>query len=190
MKTISVLGICGSLRKKSANRALLEYAITNLPDGVEMAIADISDIPFYNPDVSAIPPSVTAFYQALAKADALMLSGPEYNYSISPALKNALDWASVSVDKTLVLQKPTALLGAGGSLGTARAQYHLRQVAVYLQLDVLHRPEIFCNAFQGTFDDQNCLIDNRIQKQISEQLVSLKAKVVLRRQIEQLGSRT
>ena len=107
---------------------------------------------------------------------------------MAPALKNALDWASVSDDKTLVLNKPTGVLGAGGGMGTSRAQYHLRQVAVYLQLDLLQRPEIFCNAFNGTFDDDNNLIDAHVQQQIGLQMRSLREKVLLKRKIGALDA--
>ena len=184
MTPVKILGICGSLRKKSSNMALLHYAQSHLPEGVEMAIADLSLMPFYNKDIESTPDSVSAFYDDLHTADALMLACPEYNYSIAPALKNALDWASVSDDKSLVLNKPTGILGAGGSMGTSRAQYHLRQVAVYLQLDLLHRPEIFCNAFRGTFDDDNVLIDARVQQQIAVQMRALREKVLLQRKID------
>ena len=172
-----ILGICGSLRQKSANLSLLHYAVSQAPEGVEVQIADLSEIPFYNSDLTEVPVAVQRLIADIANADALMLACPEYNYSIAPALKNALDWASKSDIKDLLVNKPTGLLGAGGGMGTSRAQYHLRQVAVSLQLDVLHRPEIFCSAFKGTFDTDNRLVDPRVQEQIKAQMAALVSRV-------------
>lgn len=177
MSDYRILGICGSLRKKSTNLSLLHYAVSQAPEGVKMQIADLSDIPFYNSDLTDVPAAVQQLFADIAGADALMLACPEYNYSMAPALKNALDWASKSGIDNLLVNKPTGLLGAGGGMGTSRAQYHLRQVGVSLQLDVLHRPEIFCSAFKGTFDADNQLIDPRVQDQIKEQMAALVTRI-------------
>ena len=82
-------------------------------------------------------------------ADALVLACPEYNYSIAPALKNALDWLSREPDNVLLAGKAAAIMGAGGGMGTSRAQYHLRQVCVYLDLHVVNKPEIFSSGTSG-----------------------------------------
>jgi chromate reductase len=174
MQTLKVLGISGSLRKKSTNTGLLRYAQTNAPDGMSVEIADLSQIPLYNQDLTEKPEAVQTFLQQLEQADALILACPEYNYSIAPALKNALDWASREKDNYLLNGKAVAIMGSGGGMGTSRAQYHLRQVCVYLNLHPLNRPEVFCNAFANTFDADSNLTDERIQGLVKDQMTALK----------------
>lgn len=171
--TMNVLAICGSLRAKSTNRGLLRYAQANAPEGMKIHIADILDVPFYNADLAAKPAAVEQLLKQLAQADALLLACPEYNYSMAPALKNALDWASREPDNHLLSGKAVALLGAGGGMGTSRAQYHLRQVCVYLNLHPLNQPEVFANAFSGSFDTDGNLTDERIQGLVVKQLGAL-----------------
>ena len=122
MDNFYVLGICGSLRRQSRNMGLLRYAQKQAPSGMNIKISDLSEVPFYNADVTEKPPAALALLQDFAQADALLLACPEYNYSLAPALKNALDWASREPDNILLTGKPTAILGAGGGMGTSRAQ--------------------------------------------------------------------
>ncbi len=138
-------------------------------------LADLQNIPFYNADIEEIPYPVQKLNESIEKADALLLACPEYNYSLAPALKNALDWASRAQDNHLLAGKPVAILGSGGGMGSARSQYHLRQVCVFLDLHPLNKPEIFSNAFSGSFDEEGNLVDTKIQKLIVEQLQSLQA---------------
>lgn len=175
MKPIHVIGICGSLRQQSTNRGLLRYAQENAPEGVEIEVADLLDVPFYNADLAEIPDPVIALNNGIEKADALLLACPEYNYSLAPPLKNALDWASRAPDNQLLAGKPVAIMGSGGGMGTARAQYHLRQVCVFLDLHPLNKPEVFSNAFSGSFDENGNLVDPKIQNLIVEQLKALQA---------------
>lgn len=170
---MNILAICGSLRKKSTNMGLLRYAQANVPEGSTITIADLSAIPFYNADLSEKPAAVITLLQQIGAADALIFGCPEYNYSIAPALKNALDWASREPENALLTGKAVALMGAGGGMGTSRAQYHLRQVCVYLNLHPLNKPEVFANAFAGTFDGDGNLIDEKIQGAIKTQLTAL-----------------
>lgn len=172
-KTIKVLAISGSLRAKSTNTGLVNYAQANAPDGIEITIANIKELPFYNADLTEKPAAVQTLLTQLAEADALLLACPEYNYSIAPALKNALDWASREPNNELLSGKPVAIMGSAGGMGSSRAQYHLRQVCVFLNLHPLNKPEIFCNAFANTFDQQGVLIDERIQGLIIDQLATL-----------------
>jgi chromate reductase len=167
------LAICGSLRKQSTNMGLLRYAQAHAPVGVEFLIADIASLPFYNADITEKQAAVLSLFEQIAVADALVLSCPEYNYSIAPALKNALDWASREPGNTLLSGKPVAFMGAGGGMGTSRAQYHLRQVCVYLNLHPLNRPEVFANAFSNSFDGEGNLLDAKIQENIVAQLAAL-----------------
>ena len=173
MATMNVFGICGSLRRQSTNMGLLRYAQEHAPEGLEIKIADLAEVPFYNSDITDKPAAVQTLMVDFEQADAILFACPEYNYSLAPALKNALDWASREPDNHLLTGKPAAMMGAGGGMGTSRAQYHLRQVCVCLNLHLLNKPEIFCNAFTGGFDEEARLIDERIQGLIVEQLDAL-----------------
>ena len=115
------------------------------------------------------------------RCDALVLACTEYNYSLAPALKNILDWASREPDHALLAGKPVAIMGAGGGMGTSRAQYHLRQVCVFLDLRPLNKPEVFANAFAGGFDADGNLIDEKLTHLIGEQMRVLVAQVVAAR---------
>lgn len=173
--TINVLAICGSLRAKSTNHGLVRYAQANAPEGMQIHSANLNDIPFYNGDITEKPAAVEQLLSQMAEADALILACPEYNYSIAPALKNALDWASREPNNHLLSGKPVAIMGAGGGMGTSRAQYHLRQVCVFLNLHPLNKPEVFANAFAGGFDADGNLIDEKIQGLVRTQLEALAA---------------
>ena len=155
---IKILGISGSLRKGSFNTAALRAAIELAPEGVTIIEADISDIPLYNEDVNAQgrPPSVERFRQQIRDADALLFVTPEYNYSVPGVLKNAIDWASRPPEQPFA-GKPAAIMGASpGVIGTARAQYHLRQIAVFLDLKVLNKPEVTRMTFEVSTNRPNC----------------------------------
>jgi chromate reductase len=179
MKSLNVLGICGSLRGKSTNLGLLRYAQEHAPAGMEIKIADLATVPFYNADHSEKPMAVQALLSDIEHVDALLLACPEYNYSLAPALKNALDWASREPDNRLLSGKPAAIMGSGGGMGTSRAQYHLRQVCVFLNLHLLNKPEIFCNAFVGSFNAEGTLVDEKVQSLIIQQLDELQKWVQL-----------
>ena len=175
MRELKFLGICGSLRRQSTNAGLLRAAMAELPEGVSMEIADLSAVPFYNADLSDKPAAVQTLLAQMGAADALVLACPEYNYSLAPALKNALDWASREPNNALLAGKPAAILGAGGGMGTSRAQYPLRQVCVFLDLHPLNKPEVFANAFAGGFDADGNLTDARLIQQVAAQMQALAA---------------
>lgn len=181
MDTIKLLGIAGSLRQASSNRGLLRAAQANMPIGASLEIANLSDIPFYNQDIAEKPAAVSRVLSQIGQADALVLASTEYNYSLAPALKNILDWASREADNALLAGKQVAIMGAGGGMGTSRAQYHLRQVCVFLDLHPLNKPEVFANAFAGGFDANGNLIDEKLIKLVAQQMQALVAKVVAAR---------
>jgi chromate reductase len=149
--SLRVLGIAGSLRKASFNRALLRSAVeiaveTQLP--IAFDIAEIGDLPLYDEDLrgSGFPAPVERFRHQVAAAEAILFVTPEYNYSVSGVLKNAIDWASRSEGKEPqpFAGKPCAIMGvSGGPSGTMRAQYHLRQIVVFLDMHALNKPEVF-----------------------------------------------
>lgn len=175
MSTIRLLGIAGSLRRASTNRGMLRAAQASLPADTTLEIADLGDIPFYNADITEKPAAVQRVLDQLGHADALVFACTEYNYSLAPALKNILDWASREPNNSLLAGKPVALMGAGGGMGTSRAQYHLRQVCVFLDLHPLNKPEVFANAFAGGFDGEGNLVDERIKGLVSDQMKALVA---------------
>jgi chromate reductase, NAD(P)H dehydrogenase (quinone) len=171
--SLKFLGIAGSLRQKSTHKGLLNTALSHLPEGVSMELADLSDIPFYNADLTEKPPAVQRVLAQMAEANALVLACPEYNYSLAPALKNILDWASREPQNAILSGKAVAIMGAGGSMGSSRAQSHLRQVCVCLNLHPLNRPEVFVNAFAGAFDAEGTLVDERQIQVVAQQMQAL-----------------
>lgn len=175
MRQLKLLGICGSLRRQSTNSGLLRAAMAELPEGVTMEIADLSAVPFYNADLAEKPAAVQQLLAQMGAADGIVLACPEYNYSIAPALKNALDWASREPENALLAGKAVAILGAGGGMGTSRAQYHLRQVCVFLDLHPLNKPEVFASAFAGLFDVDGNLTDAKLMQQVAAQMQALAA---------------
>ena len=174
MANLKFLGISGSLRRQSCNSGLLRAAAKLLPAGVDFEVADLSDIPFFNADLAERPAGVARVLGQMGSADAFLLACPEYNYSIAPALKNIIDWASREPGNALLAGKPVAIMGAGGGMGTSRAQYHLRQVCVYLDLHPLNKPEVFANAFAGGFDEHGDVRDERLLGQLAAQMQALK----------------
>lgn len=170
-----ILGISGSLRQGSLNTAALRACATLLPDGVTFSLADLSDIPLYNEDIriQGLPPPVQQLREQIKVADAIVIATPEYNYSFPGVLKNAIDWASRPPDQPFD-GKPIALMGATpGGLGTSRAQYHLRQVFIYLNGQVLNRPEVMISAAPSKFDDDGTLIDEPTAENLRKLLVVL-----------------
>ncbi len=181
MASIKLLGIAGSLRQASTNRGLLRAAQANLPADAHLEIADLIDVPFYNLDIAEKPAAVSRVLAQIGAADALVLASTEYNYSLAPALKNILDWASREANNALLAGKPVAIMGAGGGMGTSRAQYHLRQVCVFLDLRPLNKPEVFANAFAGGFDANGNLVDEKLIALVAEQMKMLVAAVIAAR---------
>ncbi|HWQ76515.1 MAG TPA: NADPH-dependent FMN reductase [Syntrophomonas sp.] len=176
---VKILGFSGSLRKKSFNTAALRAAQELVPPDAVLEIADLSQIPFFNEDLEAegIPQAVVEFKQKIAAADALLLATPEYNYSIPPVMKNALDWASRGADSPLN-GKPAAIMSASlGMFGGARAQYHLRQVGVVLNLQLLNKPEVFIMNAYEKFDENGKLTDEYARGAITKLLQALTDKV-------------
>ena len=169
---IKILGISGSLRKNSLNKYLLEAATELQPDNMNIEIFDISDIPLYNEDirVSGEPEPVKLFKHKIAEADALLIATPEYNYSIPGVLKNAIDWASRPPTESPLNGKPLAIMGAGGRMGTVRAQNHLRQIAVETNMLTMNKPEVLVARAREKFDKDGKLTDERTKAQIRKLL--------------------
>jgi chromate reductase len=174
--TCNVLGISGSLRAASFNTAALRAAQEVAPEGIRVNIADLSEIPNYNEDIrsAGMPAPVVRLREQIAAADALLIATPEYNFSFSGPLKNAIDWASRPPDQPFD-GKAVALMGASaGRLGTARAQYHLRQVFVFLNCYIVNKPEVMIGSASESFDDDGRLVDEKIRELVERQLLALR----------------
>ncbi|MBC7379887.1 MAG: NAD(P)H-dependent oxidoreductase [Burkholderiaceae bacterium] len=172
---MNVIGIAGSLRKGSYNSMALRAAQKLAPAGMTLTIADIANIPMYNDDVRAAgePEAVLALKAQIAAADAVLLVTPEYNFSIPGVLKNTLDWLS-RPPLTPFDGKPVAIMGASpGPVGTARVQYHLRQVLVFMNSFTVNKPEVFISSCAGKFNAQGELTDEATAKFMTDLLVSL-----------------
>jgi chromate reductase len=169
---VSILGFAGSLREGSYNRALLRAASELVPQNAELKIIDLEGIPLFNQDLENQPPQkVKKFKTEIKSADAILIVTPEYNYSIPGVLKNAIDWASRPSGDNAWKGKPVALMSAStGRFGGARAQYHLRQCFVYLDMYPLNRPEVMVSHAKDYFDEQGTLKDNETRQHISELL--------------------
>lgn len=176
--TLKVLGISGSLRRGSYNSAALRAACELVPAGMVIEIFDgLRDIPPYDDDArqQGYPAPVQALRERITAADALLIATPEYNYSVPGVLKNAMDWASRPPEQPFD-GKPIAIMGASpGLLGTARAQYHLRQMFVYLNGLVLNRPEVMIGQAATRFDSAGRLTDEATRGFVQALLLALKA---------------
>jgi chromate reductase, NAD(P)H dehydrogenase (quinone) len=174
-KPITILGIAGSLRAGSFNRAALRAAQSLVPDGARLDIFELGGIPPFNQDEDQRPPAiVTDFKARIRAADAILFATPEYNYSIPGVLKNAIDWASRPYGDNAWDGKPAAIMGASvGATGSARAQYHLRQVCVFLNLHLLNRPEVMISNAPRGFDDHGVLTDESTKEHIRKLLQAL-----------------
>ena len=175
MINFKIVALSGSLRRMSFNLAALRVAQKEAPEGVSISIASISDIPLYNQDVQeiAFPPAVLELISQITTADAVLIATPEYNYSIPGVLKNAIDWVSRAPDQPFK-NKAIAIMGASmGAVGTARAQYDLRKVFVYLDAHVLNQPEIMIGAAHTRFDANGDLTDETTRHLIRKQIAAL-----------------
>ena len=172
---LSILGFAGSLRQGSYNKAILRAAQEMVPSGAKLEIFDLAGIPPFNQDLETQPAEkVTEFKAAIRAADALLIATPEYNYSMSGVLKNALDSASRPYGDNALDGKPVAIMGASmGMLGTARAQYHLRQSCVFLNMYPLNRPEVMVPVAQEKIDDKGRLTDPQTREKIAELIEAL-----------------
>jgi len=173
-KPLHVLGISGSLRKASYNTALLHAAADLMPAGMTLEVIDLAPLPMFNHDFETpFPEAVVAFREKLAQADAILIATPEYNSSITGALKNALDWASRKPLPPLQ-GKPAAIMGAStGNFGTLRAQLHLRQILTHVGALTLGKPEVLVARAEQVFDAEGKLVDETARGFLRDLLAAL-----------------
>lgn len=179
---IRILGIAGSIRKASYNKSVLRAAQKLVPADASIEIFELDGIPGFNQDEEQNPPQKIADLKAKAKAaDAILFVTPEYNYSFPGVLKNAIDWASRPYGNSAWAGKPVAVMGASvGVIGTARAQYHLRQTFVFLDMDPVNQPEVMINA-PKSLDEQGNLTDDKAKELITKLLENLVKKALARK---------
>lgn len=185
---IQLVGLSGSLRKGSYNTLLLKAAAQLLPTDVSMEIISIADIPLYNADLDLPaakqrPEVVEHFRKMLADADGILISSPEYNYSIPGGLKNAIDWASRGEDSPL-LRKPVAVIGATTGLwGTTRMQMAFHNVFLFLDMRPVYKPEVLVAQAEKKFNKDGNLIDEIAKKLVKQKLEALKELIHLQSQV-------
>jgi chromate reductase len=175
---LTFIGIAGSLRRASFNRGLIRAAVDVAPSGTVVIPYDLGDIPLFNADIEAEgdPPAVTAFKEAIAVADAMVIASPEYSHCVPGVLKNAIDWASRPARRSVLTNKPVAIMGASsGRGGTARAQAHLRDGLTYTNGMVLPLPEVLVDLAGDKFDSDGNLTDPSTRQEVRDLLVALAA---------------
>lgn len=175
MDEVKILGIVGSLRKASYNRHALAAAREMMPAGAVLHVVDLQGIPVFNQDEEKTPPpAVVEFKQRIRAADAILFATPEYNYSVPGVLKNAIDWASRPYGDNAWVGKPAAIMGVSiGNLGTARAQYHLRQILVAFDMPVVSQPEVMIGHAVERFDSLGKLTDEPTRRHVEKLLAAL-----------------
>src|SRR5687768_6132015 len=174
-KPIRILGIAGSLRRESFNRAALRAATQLVPEGASLHIFELDGIPGFNQDEEQNPPAkVLELKRRIRETDAILFVTPEYNYSVPGVLKNAIDWASRPYGDCAWNGKPAAIMGASiGTIGTARAQYHLRQMFVFLNMFPINQPEVMIGNASERFDAEGNLTDDTTKDFIRQLLQGL-----------------
>jgi len=169
LNKLKVIGISGSIRKRSYNTALIKNAADISKEYMDIELYDISNLPFYNNDQEkeGMPEEVEKFRSALTVTDALLFALPEYNASVSGILKNAIEWASRSVSP--LSEKPCAIMGASGGLsGTAGAQTYFRNIAVSVNMYCMNKPTLQIRKCSSVFDDYLVIKDEATFEQLNK----------------------
>ncbi len=174
-RKIKVLAFAGSLRKGSYNKALIRVAVEEAPPTIAIEVYDLEGIPPFNQEFESNPPAkIVEFKQKIRDADALLIATPEYNYSVSGVLKNALDSASRPKNDSPLEGKPVAIMSAStGRLGGARAQYHLRQTFVFLNMQPINKPEVMLSDAAHNVDENGRVTNPLTRQLVKEQLEAL-----------------
>jgi chromate reductase len=173
--TLRILGISGSARKNSFNTALLEAAKKLVPPGVVLETFDVSGLPLFNQDLEAeLPRVVREFKEEIRKADAVLFSTPEHNYSVPALLKNAIEWGDRPETDNSWDGKPAAIMSAStGPRGGVRAQMHLRQIMVDLNMYPINQPQLLVAGAHEKFDPASNLTDEKVRGRLRDLLYAL-----------------
>ncbi len=177
MTDFKILGFAGSLRKGSYSRMVLNAAQRLAPEGTELEVFDLEGIPMFNQDRESEPNArVSGLKEKIARADAVLIVTPEYNYSVPGVLKNAIDVASRPYGTNVFEGKPLAIISnSPGQLGGSRANYHLHQVFIYLGSYMMNKPEMIIGNVDKKFDDDGNLTDEHTRQKLVELLIALRA---------------
>lgn len=165
---IKILGFAGSLRKESYSKAILREAKSLAPKDVEVEIFDLEGIPLFNQDLeNPLPKIVSEFKKKIEEADGIFMVAPEQNFSISAALKNAIEWGSRPEGKNSFNDKPAALITVStGMRGGARAEGHLRQICVDINLHTMSKPRVYVDNADKKIDEEGKLTDETMRERI------------------------
>ncbi|MCL2682676.1 MAG: NAD(P)H-dependent oxidoreductase [Bacteroidales bacterium] len=180
---LKIVALCGSLRKDSYNKKLIQLSQMLSPEQMTITLVSYDDVPYYNQDLDtneAMPKPVAVFKQALAEADGFLIVSPEFNYSIPGALKNALDWASRGNPSPL-FGKPVSLMGATvGMLGTSQMQNVFLSFFRLMNMPLVLQPQIFISQVQTKFDEVGNFTDEKGKQLIQQNLENLKLLILKR----------
>lgn len=165
---IRILGIVGSQRSRSYNRFALQAAQALVPDGVMIELAELHDIPFFEPKQErCAPPAVVEFRRRVMAADAVLFATPECHHAVPGKLKSAIDWAARPYGEGVWQGKPAAMMSAStGSLTTARAQHHLRLILAGLEMPMVDLPGGINGHAERRFSPEGELIDDLTRQHI------------------------
>jgi chromate reductase len=171
----NIIAISGSLRKNSLNTALLRVLKSLAPDGMQIEIAEIGNLPLYNSDnESPYPTEAKVLKDKIAAADGIIIATPEYNRSIPGSLKNAIDWMSRPYGQNSFAGKPVLVMGVSpGKLGTALAQNHLKQILLHLDAGVIGQPELYLGPASEIFDEKGNIADESTKELLAKALTKL-----------------
>jgi len=184
-KTLNVVTICGSLRKASYNRMVMNALAGLAPPNMRVSEAPpFAEFPLYNVDLheaSGVPPAVQKFVDAIRVADGVIFNTPEYNFSMPGGLKNAIDWVSRVKDQPFA-GKPVAIQSAtGGPLGGGRMQYDWRRSMLFVDAVIFGRPEIFIGNVSQRVDAETGQITDEATKRFIGQQLAAFAKFIEQR---------
>lgn len=168
----TILGLSGSLRRASFNAGLLRAARDLAPEGVEIIIGSIREVPLYDGDDEAAngtPLAVAELNRLMAETDGLLLVTPEYNNGIPGVFKNAIDWMSRGDGLALFKGKPVAVMGASpGNFGTGQAQTHWHPVLRTLQTRPYWESRLMVSRAREVFDQDGNLTDDKTRQRVAE----------------------
>lgn len=174
---MKIIALSGSLRKKSYNTGLIRAAQDLKPENMDIEYFDIKGIPLYDEDIkeNGIPEKVIELGEKIRNADGILLAVPEYNYSFTAALKNAIDWISRLPEQPFA-GKPLAMMGASpGLFGTVRAQMQLRQPLIFMNAKVMNKPEVYVGGAKDKFNAEGSLTDGKTKEHLSKMLGAFRA---------------
>jgi chromate reductase, NAD(P)H dehydrogenase (quinone) len=174
-RPLRVVGIAGSLRSGSYNRALLRASQNFAPECMIVESFDLADVPLYNGDVEAQgdPQAVATLKQAVRAADGVLFVTPEYNHGVPAVMKNAIDWTSRPPENAVLAEKPVGVIGASpGITGSARGQSQLRQAFEFTNSFCMPQPELLVFRAHEKFDADGRLVDPATAERLGKYLAA------------------